>query len=191
MKYSDASFSVSVSGATSISEFEIPKGADLYNLILNAGVSQVLLQTKDNSGNNAGCSFSIEVKDNERPVAKCKNIVVDMHPSGLVSYIIDPEKIDNGSTDNCKIKKKTTIPATLDCTSAGSDVSVKLFVEDEYGNVDSCTSVIKVKVAEIKPTFSAGLCTSDTLKLFSNVHSCIYPRHIFIPMGWSGSKDFL
>ena len=190
LKYSDASFSVSVSGATSISEFEIPKGADLYNLILNAGVSQVLLQTKDNSGNNAGCSFSIEVKDNERPVAKCKNIVVDMHPSGLVSYIIDPEKIDNGSTDNCKIKKKTTIPATLDCTSAGSDVSVKLFVEDEYGNVDSCTSVIKVKVAEIKPTFSAGLCTSDTLKLFSNVPPASIPGTYSFQWDGPGSKDF-
>jgi hypothetical protein len=47
----------------------------------------------------------------KNPIAKCKNIVIDMHPSGLVPYIIEPDLIDNGSTDNCKIVKKTTIPS--------------------------------------------------------------------------------
>jgi gliding motility-associated-like protein len=190
LRYSDASFSLSVSGATILTETEIPNGADLYNIILNSGTNNVLIQTKDNSGNNAGCSFIIEVKDNEKPVAKCKNIVIDMHPSGLVPYVIEPDLIDNGSTDNCKIVKKTTIPSSLDCTSAGSDVNVKLIVEDEYGNKDTCTSIIKVKVEEIKPAFSAGLCSSDTLKLFSNVPQASIPGTYSFQWDGPGSIDF-
>lgn len=190
LKYSDASFSISVSGATSLSAKEIPNDASVYDVILNAGINNVLIQTKDNSENNAGCSFIIEVKDNERPIARCKNIVIDMHPSGLIPYVIAPEMIDNGSSDNCKIKKSTTIPPSLDCTAAGTDVSVKLIVEDEYGNKDSCISIVKVKVAEIKPSFSAGLCSNDTLKLLSNVPPASVAGTYSFQWDGPGNRDF-
>lgn len=118
------------------------------------------------SGNVGTCNFEITVSDSEFPVARCQNAVVTVHPSGLVPVEITPDMINNGSTDNCNIHKMTVIPSSIDCSFANSDVQVKFIVEDQQGNKDSCLSFIKVKSTEIKPTFSAGLCSNDTLKFF-------------------------
>lgn len=175
LKYSDAAFSLSISGSTNIDEADIPKGVGLYNIILNAGINNLTLKTKDNSGNQAGCAFTVNVKDVEKPVARCKNIVVSLNPSGLEPIMILPEMINNGSTDNCQIGKMTVEPAMVDCSASDSNVSVMLIVEDSQGNKDTCISSVRVKAAELKPTFSAGLCSTDTLKLFANIPPASIP----------------
>ena len=167
--YSDVTFSISTSGATMITEKEIPAGALKHNLILNAGKNTVTLRTKDNAGNFGTCKFDIDVQDNERPVARCQNAVATLHPSGLETLVITPQMINNGSSDNCIIEKMTVTPSTLDCSFANSDVTVQFIVEDKAGNTNTCSSIIRVKAAEISPSFSAGLCSNDTLKLFSNL----------------------
>ena len=167
--YSDMTFSISTSGATVITEKEIPAGNSKLDLILNAGKNIVTLRTKDNAGNVGTCQFDIEVQDMELPVAKCQNAVATLHPSGLETLEITSQMINNGSSDNCIIEKMSVIPSTLDCSFANSDVSVQFVVEDKAGNTNSCISIIRVKAAEITPSFSAGLCSTDTLKLFANV----------------------
>ncbi len=167
--YSDASFSISSAGATVIPDTNIPAGTVKYNLILNAGLNIISLKAKDGSDNVANCDFNIHVKDIEAPVAKCKNTVITLHPSGLEPAVMTPEMINNGSRDNCTISKMLVVPASIDCSSADSDVQVSLIVEDGAGNKDTCMALVRVKSATITPTYSAGLCTNDTLKLFANV----------------------
>lgn len=169
LSYTDATFSLNCTGATTISTLPIPPGAVNFPLILNGGINKVTLQTKDGSGNTGSCTFTIEVKDNEAPIAKCKNTVLTLHPSGLEPLVLDPSEINAGSTDNCSIDLLTVVPSTFDCSQANSDVSVMLIATDIQGNKDTCTTSIRVKSFEIKPTFSAGLCTNDTLKLFANI----------------------
>ena len=167
--YSDAQFSYSSAGATSIPQTEIMAGTITEDIILNAGKNIISIYSEDLSGNVGTCNFEITVSDSEFPVARCQNAVVTVHPSGLVPVEITPDMINNGSTDNCNIHKMTVIPSSIDCSFANSDVQVKFIVEDQQGNKDSCLSFIKVKSTEIKPTFSAGLCSNDTLKFFSNL----------------------
>lgn len=169
LSYSDATFNISVSGATTLAQVDIPPGADLFHLILNGGKNIIRLNTSDGSSNKSSCSFEIDVKDVEVPNAKCKNAVAFLHPSGLIPVTVTPDIINNGSTDNCRIAKMKVVPSTFDCADANKDVNVSLIVEDEQGNTDSCSTTIRLKSAELLPTFTAGLCSTDTLKLFANV----------------------
>jgi len=98
--------------------------------------------------------------------------------------------INDGSTDNCGIEKMSVIPNFVDCTSANSNVNVQLIIEDKQGNRDTCIAQVRVKAPEIKPTFSAGLCTTDTLKLFANVPPATIPGTYSFFWDGPGSNDF-
>ena len=169
LKYSDVAFTISSSGATVITDMVVDPNALSVDLVLNGGKNNMSIKTSDASGNIGQCNFEIDVVDNQAPVARCKSTVISLDPSGLNPVVLDPMLIDNGSTDNCAISKRTVRPAIFTCDMAGSDINVSLIVEDNQGNLDSCTAVVKVKVADLVPTFSAGLCSNDTLKLFANV----------------------
>ncbi|MBK9736141.1 MAG: hypothetical protein IPO92_14760 [Saprospiraceae bacterium] len=169
LTYSDAGFVISSTGSTIFNNVVINQDAQNFDLILNGGKNNITLSTTDNEGNTGQCTFEVFVRDIEKPKARCKNTVITIHPSGLVPHMLLPNDVDNGSTDNCGITKTKFRPALLDCSMVGNDVSVVYIVEDEQGNKDSCTTIVKVKATELKPTFSSGLCINDTLKLFANV----------------------
>jgi gliding motility-associated-like protein len=190
LRYTDLSFSVSSVGATTFGNQKIPDDIFNYNLVFNGGKSLVTLQTSDMVGNTTTCSFEVEIVDTEKPVARCKNAVINIDPSGLISTIIAPDMVDNGSTDNCHIASLRCEPADVTCAQVNTDVQVKLIVEDDFGNMDTCIALVKVKPYEIKPTFTAGLCANDTLKLFANLPPTTLPGTYTFRWDGPGSIEF-
>jgi gliding motility-associated-like protein len=189
LRYADATFTLSSNGATEINTTVNP---NLFNLdlVLNGGRNIITLSTKDLAGNTGSCDFEIFVIDDQKPVAKCKNAAINIHPSGLEPYIIQVSDIDDGSVDNCGVTSITFDPPTLDCSMVGADVEVDMIVSDSQGNMDTCTSLVRVKAGELMPTFSAGLCTNDTLKLFANVPPSNVPNTYTFHWTGPGTIEF-
>jgi hypothetical protein len=87
--------------------------------------------------------------DTEDPVAKCKDVTVNLDANGEAS--INPGQINNGSTDNCGIViNLINGDSSFDCDDIGTPVSVSLTVADADGNQDTCPAVVTVK-DEIDP----------------------------------------
>ena len=137
---------------------------------LNGGHTQVQYYLMDQGSNTDTCSFSVQLEDRQAPVANCKGaLAIFLHPSGVENYLLTPGELDEGSFDNCGIDSMAVVPAEFDCTQAGSTVEVMFYVWDMAGNVDSCQASIKVETQKLNPSYQAGVCAFDTLKLFSNL----------------------
>jgi gliding motility-associated-like protein len=190
LRYSDMSFTLSSTGATTINNINIPVDSFSYMIGLNGGKNNITIKTADQAGNEGICTFEVNVRDTQQPLAKCKNAVITLDPSGLTSIIINPDLINDGSIDNCKIAEYITVPSEVNCTQANQDISVSLIVIDEQGNSDTCTSLVRVKPFELKPTFTSGLCSNDTLKLFANVPPSSVPGTYTFRWNGPGNIEF-
>ncbi|MEM9917485.1 MAG: HYR domain-containing protein [Bacteroidota bacterium] len=122
---------------------------------VNAGLTfPVTMTVTDNSGNSASCNTTIQIQDNIAPVAFCKDVTVTLDNSGFAG--LAASDLDDGSFDNCT----GTVAGTglLNFTSNqltfgpvdvnNSPVAVELFVQDAFGNRDTCTSNVTVNVPE-------------------------------------------
>ncbi|WP_321309760.1 LamG-like jellyroll fold domain-containing protein [Marinifilum fragile] len=86
--------------------------------------------------------------DTEGPIAKCKDITVQLDASGNVT--INATDVNNGSTDNCSAQEALVLTidkSTFDCTNMGANV-VTLTVEDQAGNQSTCTATVTVEDKE-------------------------------------------
>ena len=79
--------------------------------------------------------------DNTDPIALCKNITATLTSSGSVT--ITANMLDNGSTDNKGIVKKTISKNIFTCNDLGPNL-VEFTVEDDYGNTSTCTATVTV-----------------------------------------------
>lgn len=149
--------------------YHVPLGSDSITAVLTQGENIIEYSISDLGGNNASCEKIIEVRDLQNPEAICKDGTVEIHPSGLEVTVIVADSIDNGSFDNCGITSYIVIGDTLNCSDVGTNVIVQLIVEDNGGNRDSCLANVTVGSYTIMPSFTAGICEGDTLKLFSNL----------------------
>ena len=104
--------------------------------------------------------------DNTPPVANCKNINVNINRvSGIKT--INANQIDNNSSDNIAITKKTiTGQTTFTCADVGKTFDVTLTVEDDYGNKSSCTSTVTVSAPTT--TYNGATWSNGTPGLGSN-----------------------
>ena len=93
--------------------------------------------------NNCTKTDSVEVPalDVTAPTVLTQNINVYLDASGTTT--IAATDIDNGSTDNCGIATRMLDSTTFDCSEVGAN-TVKLYVTDLSGNVDSATAVVTV-----------------------------------------------
>lgn len=169
LKYSDFTFWYNVNGATIIDETQVSETNEYVEVNLNSGKNFLTLYTEDGSGNQGSCEFEIQLIDIQKPTSLCKNGTITVHPSGIESSILFPEYIDNGSFDNCSGIQLSVHPIQFDCSMVGTDVPVVLTAVDNQGNQSSCSTTVRVKSYELQPTFSSGLCSNDTLKLFANM----------------------
>ncbi|PHN05470.1 hypothetical protein CRP01_15865 [Flavilitoribacter nigricans DSM 23189 = NBRC 102662] len=80
------------------------------------------------------CSFTIEVPDEESPIAQCQSQTVNLSsiPANLA------ELVGASSTDNCAIASFSIDRESFDCTDVGN-VPVTLTVTDASGNNDACS----------------------------------------------------
>ena len=109
----------------------------------------------DTSGNMSSSNLnqSIVIRDDEPPIALCRNIELALNENGLA--ILQATDVNNGSIDNCstldyRINGETSI--TFDCSSIGDNI-VTLEVSDgsEHSDNSFCEAVVTV-VDNVNPS---------------------------------------
>ncbi len=179
----------SVSGATSISKRAVSE-PDLAPLVtLRAGENVVRYFSEDVTGNEGACSFHVDVIDSQAPVAKCKNAIVYINPSGLIDYILSPAEVDNGSFDNCQIVHYNVIPNRFTCQDVNNEFQVDLYVEDAAGGRDSCVAQVRISGFNLQPEFELDICKPEALRLFGNIPPGP-PGNVYL-YRWTGPNNFL
>ncbi|MBK9377297.1 MAG: HYR domain-containing protein [Saprospiraceae bacterium] len=124
----------------------------------------------DACGNTNSCSQIITVNDNVNPTALCKNITLNLDPSGNAS--ITASQINNGSTDNCSSQANLRLaasPSVFTCANSGP-VNVTLSVTDECGNVGTCVAI--VTVSDVTPPVFVPSCPTKTITLNAGPGEC-------------------
>ena len=170
LEYEKLNLSYYIDGVTqkNLSSFDgssIPPYIDF-----SGGISAVHYILNDSSDNKDTCSFNVEVVDTQAPKAVCKEFyVLFVNPNGVSKTKLNPDSIGVKSFDNCEIDSMEVFPNEFDCSQSGNTEEVTLYVWDKSGLVDSCNLNIKIDLAPLKPTYKAGICYHDTLKLFANL----------------------
>ncbi len=150
---------------TSYDDSTIPQFVDFAG-----GKSEVFYIINDGSDNKDTCSFNVEIVDSQAPKAVCEEFfVLFVNPNGVSKTTLDPQSIGFNSYDNCEIDSMSVFPNSFDCSQTGNTEEVTLYVKDKAGLVDSCSLNIKIDLAPLQPTYKAGICFHDTLKLFANL----------------------
>ncbi|HPR26299.1 HYR domain-containing protein, partial [Lentimicrobium sp.] len=106
------------------------------------GGNSVTVRVTDPGGQWDECTTTITVVDNLPPVARCKDITVNLDATGNAS--IAAADVDNGSTDNCDATPALSIDiSSFTCANLGPN-TVTLTATDDYGNNSTCTSTVTV-----------------------------------------------
>ncbi len=106
------------------------------------GANTVGLEVTEVNGLKDTCYGIVTVVDTFMPKAVCIDTVIYLDANGLATA--DSSFLDNGSSDNCAIVKRYLSQSNFDCTHVGVN-NVTLYVEDYYGNLDSCQAIITVR----------------------------------------------
>lgn len=139
----------------------------------NLGSNVVTLQAYDISGNVDVCQTTVFVEDVAVPDARCAGTVNLFLDSVTNLALLNPNQVNNGSVDNCTITILGLSRDTFDCNDVTNPFPVQLYITDQTGNTDSCTSQIIVEDA-IAPV---AVCQSDTL-YFAGVPVVLNPLAI-------------
>jgi hypothetical protein len=114
--------------------------------------------------------------DSENPVAICKDTTVYLNASGLV--VVDPNIINNGSTDNCDTDLSFMLSLqTFTCSEIGDNQST-LTATDNNNNTNTCMSTITVLdtlkplVDEVSLADSTANCKVESLEIPSAADNC-------------------
>ncbi len=106
---------------------------------LTEGVYSVTIT--DNNSCTTILSNEIIVDDEELPVVQIQDLVVYLDNAGMVS--ITPDKVDNGSNDNCGIASTILDATNFSCSNVGTNI-VTITVTDVNGNQNEATANISV-----------------------------------------------
>ena len=108
----------------------------------NVGTNTVVLTVTDVNGNNSECNATITVEDSLAPVAQCTTVInANLDSNG--EYTVDPNDLNDGSSDACGIQSLSASPSFLGCSNEGSN-NVTLTVSDENGNSSTCITAVEV-----------------------------------------------
>jgi hypothetical protein len=95
--------------------------------------------------NTASCAFTVTVVDQQKPVAVCQDITVNLPATGTISVNVTAASIDGGSYDNCTTTlTRTPAVTTYTCANLG-DNNITLVVTDAAGNTDYCVATVTVR----------------------------------------------
>ncbi|MAS45782.1 MAG: hypothetical protein CML43_22070 [Rhodobacteraceae bacterium] len=110
---------------------------------VSAGPLSVTLTVEDVNGNSANSPLTVTVTDNVVPaVVVHPTRSFDLAANGV--HTVNPNALDNGSSDACGIFSYVASPAALSCADVGSPVAVSLEVTDAFGNAASDTVMVTV-----------------------------------------------
>jgi gliding motility-associated-like protein len=139
-------------------------------VVLPPGSYIVKYTTTDNAGLMGMTTFPLVVLDTIKPVAVCKpSLIINVNPSGVNNYTLQPSEINDGSQDNCTGTNLnySLSQNTFSCSQAGSNFIVTLTVTDTSGNSATCATVVSVQNDAPMP-YANPVCEGDTLQLFAN-----------------------
>jgi hypothetical protein len=118
----------------------------------NGGITPVTYVVKDVAGNLYTYTFDVYVEDTQPPVAKCKDITVNLSAAiGAGSVVVTPSMIDNASTDNCGYSYVSG-NVTYTCANLGNN-NYTLTIKDDANNTATCVGVVTVQDVTA-PTFN-------------------------------------
>jgi YVTN family beta-propeller protein len=118
----------------------------------------------DAAGNASTCTFTVTVKDAEKPVVQCKNRSFDFTYGGSVT--LTPQDILQSVSDNCGTIKSLSIDRILPFN--GSTIGtffVTLTATDNANNAASCTANITVTRSELPHV----ICPDDKVINFEDL----------------------
>ena len=114
----------------------------------DVGMHTVALTAYDPSGNSSQCSATVTVEDNVAPEALCRDVTVQLtngdDDDDDDDASIDPEMVNNGSSDNCGIASLSLSETKFDCSEVGDNM-VTLTVTDVNGNTSTCSATVTVE----------------------------------------------
>jgi hypothetical protein len=119
------------------------------------GTTPVVCAITDGQGGTFNCGFTVNVTDNEAPVAQCKNVTIDLGGDGKAS--ITAADLNDGSSDNCGIASFVVSPNQFTCANLGPN-TVTFTVLDVNGNRSSRSATVTVR--DLVPPVMAG-CPSN------------------------------
>gem|GEM_PF-745728 len=124
------------------------------------------------------CIFHVEILDKEGPEILCQDITVGVGAD--CDYVLIPERLDAGTTDNCDDPDDLLFEISLDNTNYVSELSfglddllstpitVYLRVIDQAGNFATCTNEVNL-VDETEPQI---ICPPDHL-IYTEENLCV------------------
>lgn len=106
------------------------------------GENEVIARVVDKSGNEATTKVIITVYDMTAPVAKAKNLTVDLGMDGLAK--VDANLLENGSTAGCAGFESTLSKSVFDYNDLGEN-EVNYIVKDDRDNLATAKVTITVR----------------------------------------------
>ena len=96
------------------------------------------------------------VLDTTDPIAVCQDVTISLGTNGQA--IVDPNDVDNGSSDDSGFITLSLNNNTFDCSNIGAN-PVVLTITDPSGNTDTCNAVVTI-VDDLGPEIA---CPVDTI----------------------------
>ncbi len=155
------------------------------NISFSAGSFNVELTSSDNSGNIASCNYIIDVHDNSSPALDCRDVEIEVDINNDSGITIDLSMLDFELFDNCDSVSVEIEAPVVNCADIGSELLASLNVQDQFGNDNTCTFLLKPISATLNPQFSSSLCGGDTLTLLNNIDGNLELEYF-----WTGPAGF-
>jgi hypothetical protein len=130
-------------------EYQVDGGTPVPNTIVgqhfSVGTHSVLWTATDIHGNTGIGSYQVTITDDQDPVIKCNDIIVQLSALGIYTLTEDNiEAIGAGSSDPNGIAGMTVTPDAFTCSNVGAN-GVTLTVTDNNGNESTCSAVVTVQ----------------------------------------------
>ena len=135
------------------------------------GLNSVTLTVTDASGNSSTCVSNVTVISNISPTATCQDITVQLDAAGTVSIVAG--QINNGSTDVCGAASISLDITDFTCAEIGAN-TVVLTVEDNSGNISTCSATVTVEDA----TDPTAICQDLTIYLDASGQVVVTPMEV-------------
>ena len=126
---------------------------------------------EDDNCNYDTAAFTVTVIDTLRPRIGCVDIVVGIGADG--TYILNPDEIAIGVTDNCANLTVTASPSIFTCEDIGIPQDVTISVVDIAGNTNFCVATVTV-VDTLEPEIICPFLLSYPVTRFTMDGLCIY-----------------
>lgn len=164
-----AVISYTLSGANEVPLGIISLEDTMQVISILPGESTIEYTFVDFSGNSVSCSHLISVDDQTRPVLQCKDDTLILSIDELSTFQTSRADLVREASDNCELDSIFYMPNVLDCNSLDEVNEITIRAVDASGNLASCTASLYVEIDSLELSFATGLCSGDSLQLFSGL----------------------